>query len=52
MGPLTRATVVSRLIADHIAAAEAAAWPPVNARAQRPGRHGAFASPSLVAAAL
>ena len=52
MGPLTRATVVSRLIADHIAAAEAAAWPPVNARVRRPGRHGASASPSLVAAAL
>jgi pimeloyl-ACP methyl ester carboxylesterase len=52
MGPLTRATFVSRLIADHVAAAEVAAWPPVNARTRRPGRHRAFALPSLGGAVL
>jgi len=51
MGPLTRATVVAGLVAEHIAAAEAAAVPPAKLRAPRP-RHGAIALPRLVGALL
>jgi pimeloyl-ACP methyl ester carboxylesterase len=51
MGPLTRATVVAGLMADHIAAAEAAAVPPGKVRPSQP-RHGALALPSLVGAVL
>ena len=44
MGPLTHAASVSQLIADHIAAAEAAAFPPARGRLQRVGSLGRVSS--------
>ena len=52
MGPLNRASFVAGLIADQIAAAEAAACPPAKGCLRRSGRHGVFAGARLAGAVL
>src|SRR5262245_50673471 len=52
MGPLTRAAFVGSLIADHVAAAEAAAGSELEGRTRRSGRRGTFVTPSLAGAVL
>ncbi|HEU0060972.1 MAG TPA: alpha/beta fold hydrolase [Hyphomicrobiaceae bacterium] len=52
MGPLTRAAFVGQLMADHIAAVEAAADPPLEVPARRSARRGRFAIASFAGAVL